>query len=93
MAEDRIPIAPADPRAEAVKPARDEGGSPGARSDEAKATGGGEEIRLDDVASRGAEKDQQAAERGEGAAPGASSPGNTGTTGEPWTDAERARRR
>ncbi|MDB5364402.1 MAG: hypothetical protein JWM77_329 [Rhodospirillales bacterium] len=93
MKEDRIPIAPADPRPETVKPARDQGGSPGARSDEAKATGGGEEIRLDDVASRGAERDQQAAKRGEGGAPGTTSPGRSGTTGEPWTDAERARRR
>jgi hypothetical protein len=93
MAEDRIPIAPADPHAETVKPSHDQGGSPGARTDATRSTGGGEEMRIDDVASRGAEADEQAAQEGESGVPGATSPGKTGTTGEPWTDAARARRR
>jgi hypothetical protein len=76
MAKERPPVS----HAEAVKPAR---------SDDAKMTGGGEEIRLADLAAR----KKTGATRGEGGTPGATNPGPTATTGEPWTDAERARRR
>jgi hypothetical protein len=85
MAEDRIPIAPADPRRESVEPVREKPAHV-RRSKAAGATGGDEEIRLCDLTRRGSRTEEQGP-------PGKTHTGASGTTSEPWTNAARAKRR